>query len=48
VRVVCPNAKPEINDSAAVAAKIARMFAHFMCVRRISGGSFRNVRLPPR
>ena len=26
VRVVCPNAEPEINERAAVAAKIARIF----------------------
>jgi hypothetical protein len=27
VRVVCPNAYPEINERAMVAARIARMFA---------------------
>jgi hypothetical protein len=30
VRVVCPNAEPEINERAAVAAKIARMFTRFI------------------
>jgi hypothetical protein len=47
VRVVCPNASPEINERAAVAARIARMFAHFMFAylsNRISGGrSFRHM-----